>query len=305
MNTSAEWTQDSAGALLATEFRDLKKVASGKVRDIYEIGDDLLLVTSDRISAFDWVMGRGIPDKGRILNRISAFWFDKFLPIVPNAVKHADGADDPRLPAKYRELLRGRSMVMKRCQMFPVECVVRGYLAGSGTKDYRASGKVCGIALPPGLEEASPLPEPIFTPATKAESGHDENISFEKAAEVVGAGTAAKLRDLTLKIYAAGRDHAATVGILLADTKLEFGMCEGRITLADEVLTPDSSRYWPKDQHRVGVSPPSFDKQFLRNWLESTGWDKNSPPPALPDEVVAGTRARYLEALERITGKSL
>ncbi len=305
MTAHPEWTLDAAGALLATDFKSLKKVAAGKVRDLYAIGDDLLLVTSDRISAFDWVMGRGIPDKGKILNRISAFWFKKFAPIVPNAVKHADGAADPRLPEKYRDLLRGRSMVMKRCQMFPLECVARGYLAGSGTQDYRKSGAVCGIALPPGLQEASPLPEPLFTPATKAESGHDENISFEKAAEAVGEGTAKKLRELTLKIYAAGRDHAATAGIILADTKLEFGICEGRITLADEVLTPDSSRYWPRDQYRVGVSPPSFDKQFLRDWLETTGWDKNSPPPALPAEVVAGTRARYLEALERISGEKI
>jgi phosphoribosylaminoimidazole-succinocarboxamide synthase len=303
MSNPNEWTLDESGALLSTDFKDLKKVAAGKVRDMYELGDDLLLVTSDRISAFDWVMGRGIPGKGNILNRISAFWFDHFKSLVPNAVKFADGADDPRLPAKYRDIARGRSMVMKRCKMFPVECVARGYLSGSGTKDYKKSGAVCGITLPAGLVEASKLPEPIFTPATKAETGHDENISFEKAAEIIGAPMAEKLRDLTLRIYGGGREHAAARGIILADTKLEFGIYEGKITLADEVLTPDSSRFWPKESWQPGVSPPSFDKQFLRNFLETTGWDKNSPPPALPDDVVEGTRKRYLEALEKLTAR--
>lgn len=300
MTHSTEWTLDGAGALLATDFKLLPKIAAGKVRDLYAIGDDLLLVTSDRISAFDWVMGRGIPGKGKILNRISAFWFEKFTPIVPHAVKHFDAADDGRLPEAYREIVRGRAMVMKRCQMFPVECVARGYLAGSGVKDYRRDGAVCGISLPAGLQEASRLPEPIFTPASKAESGHDENISFAKAAEIIGEGMAAKLRDLTLKIYAAGSAHAEGRGILLADTKLEFGLCEGRVTLADEVLTPDSSRFWPKEAWREGISPPSFDKQFLRDFLETTQWDKNSPPPELPDAVVEGTRARYAEALQRL-----
>jgi phosphoribosylaminoimidazole-succinocarboxamide synthase len=303
MTKTTEWTLDGAGALLATDFKKLPKIAAGKVRDIYGIGDDLLLVTSDRISAFDWVMGRGITDKGKILNRISAFWFRKFAPIVPHAVKFFDAADDARLPEPYRDIVRGRAMVMKRCQMFPVECVARGYLAGSGVKDYRRDGAVCGIKLPAGLQEASRLPEPIFTPATKAESGHDENISYEKTAAVVGEGMAAKLRELTLKIYAAGRDHAESRGIILADTKLEFGVCEGRVTLADEVLTPDSSRFWPQEGWREGISPPSFDKQFLRDFLETTGWDKNSPPPPLPDEVVAGTRARYAEALQRLAGE--
>ena len=305
MTQSFDWTLDGAGALLATDFKALPKIASGKVRDIYALGDDLLLVTSDRISAFDWVMGRGIPDKGKILNRISAFWFQKFAAIVPHAVKTFDAAEDPRLPAQYRDIVRGRAMVMKRCQMFPVECVARGYLAGSGVKDYRRDGAVCGISLPAGLQEASRLPEPIFTPASKAESGHDENISFAKAAEVVGEGMAAKLRDLTLKIYAAGSAHAESRGILLADTKLEFGLCEGRVTLADEVLTPDSSRFWPKEGWREGISPPSFDKQFLRDFLETTKWDKNSPPPELPDAVVEGTRARYAEALHRLADEKI
>jgi phosphoribosylaminoimidazole-succinocarboxamide synthase len=303
MTSNQEWTTDEAGALLSTDFKDLKKVASGKVRDIYELGDDLLLITSDRISAFDWVMGRGITDKGRILNQISAFWFEHFKSLVPHAVKFFDGADDPRLPEKYRSVCRGRSMVMKKCRMFPVECVARGYLAGSGTKDYKKSGAVCGIKLPAGLVEASQLPEPIFTPATKAETGHDENISIEKAAEIIGKEMAEKLRDLTLKIYGGGRDHAAARGIILADTKLEFGIFDGKITLADEVLTPDSSRFWPADQYQPGRAQPSYDKQFVRDWLETTTWDKNSPPPALPDEVVARTRAKYVEAYEVLTGK--
>jgi phosphoribosylaminoimidazole-succinocarboxamide synthase len=305
MTEHPEWTRDANGALMATDFRDLPRITSGKVRDIYALDDDLLLVTSDRISAFDWVMGSGIPDKGIILNQISAFWFDRFRTLVPNAVKLTDGAEDPRVPARYRDVVRGRSMVMARCQMFPVECVARGYLAGSATKEYRQTGTVCGIALPPGLVEASKLPEPIFTPATKADTGHDENISFARAAELVGDATAKTLRDLTLTIYGAGRDHAESRGIILADTKFEFGLRDGAITLADEVLTPDSSRFWPVDGYRPGVSPPSFDKQFLRNYLETTGWDKNSPPPPLPADVVAGTRARYVEALERLTGRRL
>lgn len=272
----------------------------GKVRDIYDFGDRLLFIATDRISAFDWVLPTGIPDKGRVLTQISRFWFD-FLK-VPNHLISLDPADLP-LPAETDlESLRGRSMVVRKTSVFPVECVVRGYLAGSGWREYRTSQTICGVPLPPGLRESDPLPEPIFTPATKAETGHDENIPFRQMESIVGAETAARLRDLSISIYRRAADYARSRGILLADTKFEFGEIEGQILLIDEVLTPDSSRFWPADQYAPGSSPPSYDKQFVRNWLESTPWDKNSPPPELPPDVVAKTRAKYIEAYERLTG---
>jgi len=272
----------------------------GKVRDVYDLGDRLAIVATDRISAFDWVMPDGIPGKGRVLTEMTLFWL-KFL-AVPNHLLSADVADMPEPFRRRAEVFAGRTMLVKKTDVVPVECVARGYLAGSGWKEYRASRTVCGIPLPAGLTDASPLPEPIFTPATKAEQGlHDENISFEKMIEAVGRDTSEELRTKTLEVYRRGAAHAATRGIILADTKLEWGrLPTGELILIDEVLTPDSSRYWPKDTYREGISPPSFDKQFVRDWLETTGWDKASPPPTLPDEVVSRTAAKYQEALDRL-----
>ncbi len=271
----------------------------GKVRDVYDLGDTLAIVASDRISAFDWVMPTGIPGKGRLLTAMTKFWFD-FLK-VPN---HFLSDAIENLPeAFHREELRGRTMHVRKTQVIPIECVARGYLAGSGWKEYRQHGTVCGIPLPAGLKEADKLPEPIFTPATKAEEGHDENIDFERMAAIVGRETAEDLKRRTLDIYRKAAEYAETKGIILADTKFEFGrLPDGEIIVIDEVLTPDSSRYWPRESYRPGGSPPSFDKQFLRDWLETTGWDKASPPPALPDDVVAKTAAKYREALDRLTG---
>ncbi|MBX3399856.1 MAG: phosphoribosylaminoimidazolesuccinocarboxamide synthase [Gemmataceae bacterium] len=271
----------------------------GKVRDVYDLGDTLAIVASDRISAFDWVMPTGIPGKGRLLTAMTKFWFD-FLK-VPNHFL-SDTLED--LPAAFhREELRGRTMHVRKTQVIPIECVARGYLAGSGWKEYRQNGTVCGIPLPAGLKEADKLPEPIFTPATKAEEGHDENIDFERMAAIVGRETAEDLKRRTLDIYRKAAEYAETKGIILADTKFEFGRLPGgEIIVIDEVLTPDSSRYWPRESYRPGGSPPSFDKQFLRDWLETTGWDKASPPPALPEDIVAKTAAKYREALDRLTG---
>ena len=272
----------------------------GKVRDVYDLGGDTLaIVATDRISAFDWVMPNGIPDKGRILTAMSVFWFNWLG--LPHHLISTDLAD---LPSAFRqEALGGRTMLVKKTSVVPVECVARGYLLGSGWKEYRASGTVCGIALPTGLPEASRLPEAIFTPATKAEEGeHDENISFERMAELVGAELATQLRDRTLDVYRRAATHAESRGIILADTKLEWGrLPSGELILIDEVLTPDSSRYWPRDTYRPGSSPPSFDKQFVRDYLETTTWDKASPPPELPAEVVEKTAAKYREALDRLT----
>jgi phosphoribosylaminoimidazole-succinocarboxamide synthase len=272
----------------------------GKVRDVYDFGDKLLFVATDRISAFDWVLPTGIPDKGTLLTRMSCFWFD-FLQVPHHLV-----STDPRslpLPAETDVApLRGRSLVVKKTQVVPIECVVRGYLAGSGWKEYQASHTVCRIPLPPGLQECDRLPEPIFTPATKAESGHDENISFEEMQRAIDPAQAEKLRELSLAIYQKAAAYALTRGIILADTKFEFGLLEGEIILIDEVLTPDSSRFWPLDLYSPGQSQPSFDKQFVRDWLEVQPWDKNSPPPPLPEDVVARTRAKYVEAYERLTG---
>ena len=287
-------------ALLRTELPF--PVRRGKVRDVYDLGDRMLLVATDRISAFDWVMPNGIPDKGRILTQISAFWFE--LLGIPNHLLSQDVAS-LNLPAEVdREELVGRSMIVRKAQVVPIECVVRGYLDGSGWKEYKASGTVCGISLPPGLVQCSQLPEPIFTPATKEESGHDINISLEKMVEIVGGDVAHALRRRSLDVYTRAREYAQTRGMIIADTKFEWGWHEGNLILIDEVLTPDSSRFWPADQYQAGRPQPSYDKQFVRDWLETTGWDKNSSPPTLPEEVVARTRAKYIEAFEKLTGKT-
>lgn len=287
-------------ALLKTEIPGLP-VRRGKVRDVFDLGDRLLLVASDRISAFDWVMPTGIPDKGRILTQISAFWFGRLS--VPNHVLSLDASSVSLPTGTHRESLIGRSMIVRKCQVVPIECVVRGYLDGSGWKEYRHSGTVCGIQLPAGLVQCSTLPEPIFTPATKEESGHDINISFERMIELVGQPTAEQLERQSLEIYRQAAEYAQTRGIIVADTKFEWGWADGQLILIDEALTPDSSRFWPADQYEAGHPQPSFDKQFLRDWLETTGWDKNSPPPNLPEAIVAKTRAKYVEAYDRLVGK--
>lgn len=287
-----------AEALLTTDLAALPLIARGKVRDIYAATDDtLLFIATDRISAFDHVLGSGIPDKGRILTQLSLFWFEFLRDVVPN---HLISATPEGLPAE----LEGRTMLVRRAQMFPVECVVRGYLSGSGWKDYQATGEVCGIALPAGLRESDKLPEPIFTPAAKINTGgHDENISFATMVETIGQEHAEALRDLTLAIYAKASAHAASVGVILADTKFEFGLIDGEIVLADEVLTPDSSRYWPADQYSPGGATPSFDKQFVRDYLESIRWNKQAPAPGLPEEVVVKTREKYMQAFTLLTGR--
>lgn len=273
---------------------------TGKVRDIYEFDDRLLFIASDRISAFDWVLSSGIPDKGRVLTHVSNFWFNRLD--VKNHVISLDPMDAPLPEGTEVEPLIGRSMVVRKTEVVPIECVVRGYLAGSGWKEYQQSQTVCGFPLPSGLIQADRLPEPIFTPATKAESGHDENISFEETANRIGTELATKLRDLSIEIYSTAAEYAGDRGIILADTKFEFGLLDGEIILIDEVLTPDSSRYWPADRYEPGRSPFSFDKQFVRDWLETTDWDKNSPPPKMPGEIIARTREKYVEACELITG---
>lgn len=272
----------------------------GKVRDVYDFGDRLLIVATDRISAFDWILPSGIPDKGRVLTQLSRFWFD--LLQVPHHLQSTNPSDVPLPDGTEIRLLEGRSMVVRKTRVFPIECVVRGYLSGSGWKEYKASHSVCGLQLPPGLVESDRLPEPIFTPATKAESGHDENIPFERMSEIIGLEQAEQLRHFSMKIYSRAAEYASQRGIIIADTKFEFGLVDGQIILIDEVLTPDSSRFWPADQYQPGGPQPSFDKQFVRDWLESTSWDKNSPPPALPEEVVRKTRDKYVDAFERLTG---
>jgi phosphoribosylaminoimidazole-succinocarboxamide synthase len=276
----------------------------GKVRDVYDLGDKLVIVATDRISAFDWVLPTGIPDKGRVLTALTRFWLDYLG--VPNHFLSDDlNAMGPAF-ASQTEALRGRTMLVRKARVVPVECVVRGYLAGSGWKEYREQGTVCGIRLPAGLKQSEQLPEAIFTPATKEESGHDQNISFEQMAGLTGQSLAADLRWRSLEVYRRGADYARQRGIIIADTKFEWGVRpDGEVILIDEVLTPDSSRFWPADQYRPGGSPASFDKQFVRDWLETTPWDKNSPPPALPADVVERTRAKYLEAYERLTGRPL
>jgi phosphoribosylaminoimidazole-succinocarboxamide synthase len=278
----------------------LGPVRRGKVRDIYDLGDRLLMISSDRISAFDWVLPTPIPDKGRVLTQISAFWFE--LLQTPHHVLSLD-LTSLELPSDATASLAGRSMIVRKCEVVPIECVVRGYLEGSGWKEYQQNQAVCGIPLPAGLRQGSQLAEPIFTPATKEESGHDINISYEQMVEIVGPETAAELRQRSIETYCRGAEYARTKGILIADTKFEWGRVDGQLILIDEVLTPDSSRFWPADQYEPGHSQPSFDKQFVRDYLTSTGWDKNSGPPPLPDEVVRKTRATYIEAYERLTGK--
>lgn len=274
----------------------------GKVRDIYDAGDNLLMVATDRISAFDFILPDEIPFKGEVLNRISAFWFDKFADIVPNHLVSIDPAEFPEEFAEYRDYLAGRAMLVKKAQTIPIECIVRGYLTGSGKKTYDENGTVCGIQLPEGLTEASKLPKPLFTPSTKAEIGdHDENISFERCCEIVGEDIATQIRDLSLKIYKAAAEYAATRGIIIADTKFEFGVIDGKVTLIDECLTPDSSRFWPAASYEEGKIQPSYDKQFVRNWLKAN-WDMTGETPHLPAEVIDGTSERYREAFQIITG---
>lgn len=275
----------------------------GKVRDVYDLGDRLVIVATDRISAFDWVLPTGIPDKGSALTALSQFWFDYLQ--VPNHLLELDPKQMPAPFAQRADVLAGRTMLVRKAQVVPIECVVRGYLAGSGWKEYQTSSQVCGLALPSGLKQSEQLPQPIFTPATKEETGHDINISFERMVEITGQAVAEELRQRSLDIYRRAAEFARGKGLIIADTKFEWGrLPDGSIVLIDEVLTPDSSRFWPADQYRLGISPPSFDKQFVRDWLETTTWDKNSPPPPLPDDVVAKTREKYLEAYQRLTGRA-
>ena len=291
--------------VLQLDLPGIKKVRSGKVREVFDLGDAFLLVASDRISAFDVIMPNGIPRKGEVLTQISHFWFARFASLVPNHL--LAGANDP-LPANlqpYAGLLAGRSMIVKKAKPLAIECIVRGYLSGSGWKEYQKTRTVCGIPLPAGLTESAELPEAIFTPSTKAEAGHDENIPFAEAARIIGPDLAAQARDLSLALYRAGRDYARQRGIIIADTKFEFGVSDGRLILIDEVLTPDSSRFWPADQYAPGRGQPSFDKQFVRDYLETLDWNKTPPGPVLPADVVAKTSAKYLEAYERLTGKKL
>jgi phosphoribosylaminoimidazole-succinocarboxamide synthase len=292
-------------ALWQSDLPGLAPPRRGKVRDVYDLGDVLLIVASDRLSAYDHVLRPGIPGKGKILNQLSNFWFGHLADVVPNHLLATEPEDFPAVLAPFREILRGRSVLARKARVIPFECVARGYLAGSGFREYERTHTVCGIPLPDGLLRASRLPEPIFTPATKAEAGHDENVDFATVERAVGGDLAATLRDLTLKLYNHGAGHAAAQNLLLADTKLEFGhaMDTGELLLIDEVLTPDSSRYWDVKHWNPGEEPVSFDKQYVRNWLDESGWDKESPPPELPEDVVQGTLERYAEAFRRITGR--
>ena len=296
--------------LLETSFPDLKLHGRGKVRDIYQVGDDLLIVATDRISAFDYVLGSGIPDKGKVLTQLSAFWFERMGDLVPHHVIATDVAAFPAVLQPHAGALRGRAMLCRRTRPVPIECVARGYLSGSGWKEYRQSGTVCGIRLPAGLRESDRLPEPIFTPATKADTGHDINISEDEAAKIVGRPLTDRLKALTLEIFRRGCAHAESKGIIIADTKFEFGLVGAGnpstdVVLIDEVLTPDSSRFWPQDQYKVGGAVPSFDKQYVRDYLEEIRWNKQPPVPSLPDTVVQRTREKYVEAFRRLTGREL
>jgi phosphoribosylaminoimidazole-succinocarboxamide synthase len=291
--------------LFESRIKSLPRVGKGKVRDIYAVGaDKMLIVTSDRLSAFDVVLSDPIPDKGRVLNEMANFWFDRLGHIVPNQLT---GIDPESVVAQdERPQVRGRSVVVKKLKPLPIEAVVRGYIIGSGWKDYQRSGRICGIELPKGLQQAQKLPEPIFTPATKAESGHDENISFEQVEKLIGADLARKVRDISIRLYREASEHAASRGIIIADTKFEFGLNDNNeLVLIDEVLTADSSRFWPKDSYKVGISPPSYDKQFVRDYLETLDWNKEPPAPKLPADVIARTSEKYREALQRLTGRSL
>ena len=296
--------QIASNAILTLDLPGLTKLKSGKVREIFDLGDSCLFVATDRISAFDCVMPNGVPRKGQVLTQLSHFWFDQIAHIVPN---HRLAKAEEPLPAKLKPFeaqIAGRSMIVKKAKPLAVECVVRGYLAGSGWKEYKTSQTVCGLKLPPGLQDSSELPKPIFTPSTKAETGHDENIDFDTAARIAGRDVAERVRDISLKIYSFAREYARQRGIIIADTKFEFGtMPDGSIILIDEVLTPDSSRFWPADQYAPGKSQPSFDKQFVRDYLETLHWNKTPPAPALPPHIIEKTTAKYVDAYERITGK--
>lgn len=300
MRPDGQKTTDEA--VWNTQIPGLPEPRRGKVRDVYDLGDRLLIVATDRLSAYDHVLRPPIPGKGRILTQLANFWFERTRDLIDNHLLATEVADFPAELAAHAALLEGRAVVARKAEVVAFECVARGYLAGSAFREYRESGRVCGLALPPGLERASRLPEPIFTPATKAATGHDENVSFEHLAGAVGAATAARLRQLTLDLYRLAARHAEERGLLLADTKFEFGWFDGRLILIDEALTPDSSRYWEASDWRPGSEPASFDKQFVRNWLDASGWDHESAPPELPAEVVAGTLARYAEAFRRLTG---
>jgi phosphoribosylaminoimidazole-succinocarboxamide synthase len=295
----------SNAPLLETAFDDLTLHRRGKVRDVYEIGDKLLIVATDRISAFDYVLGSGIPDKGKVLTQLSGFWFERMGDLVPHHMISMDAADFPAPARGHANVLQGRTMLVRRTEPVPIECVARGYLSGSGWKEYQKSGSVCGIKLPGGLRESDRLPEPIFTPATKAESGHDENISEEEAGRLVGSDLISRLKALTLEIYRRGAEHAESRGIIVADTKFEFGIAGGEVVLIDEVLTPDSSRFWPRVQYEAGHGQPSFDKQFVRDYLEAIKWNKQPPVPTLPEDVVRRTREKYIEAFTLLSGREL
>jgi len=295
----------ASSLVLETNLSGLTLQRRGKVRDVYDLGEQLLIVATDRISAFDYVLGSGIPDKGKVLTQMSKFWFDKIAGMTPHHLISIDVNDFPAAAKAHKDILHGRSMLVRKTDPLPVECVARGFLSGSGLKDYNKTGAVCGHALPAGLVDSSRLPQPIFTPATKAESGHDENISEAQAGEIIGHELTATLRDLTLKIYSMGVAHAETCGIIIADTKFEFGLDKGEIVLIDEVLTPDSSRFWPKDKYAPGRAQPSYDKQFVRDYLEEIKWDKQPPVPSLPDDVIARTRDKYLEAYRLLAGREL
>jgi len=291
--------------ILETKLDGIERFSQGKVRDVYRIGDRLLIVATDRISAFDSVLPTGIPDKGRVLTQISVFWFDFLRGVTPTHLLSANVDEYPAELRRFRNQLEGRSMLVKRAEMVPIECVARGYLSGSGWKEYQASGMVCGIPLPKGLRESDRLPEPIFTPATKAQTGHDENVSFERMASIVGSDVSKQLRDLTLDIYTKAARYAESRGIIIADTKFEFGFIDGKLVLGDEVLTPDSSRFWPQDEYQPGRAQNSYDKQFVRDYLESIHWNKQPPAPALPAEVARKTSEKYREAYRLLTGKNL
>jgi phosphoribosylaminoimidazole-succinocarboxamide synthase len=291
--------------LLQTNMPGLELLGRGKVRDVYAVGDRLLIVASDRISAFDYILATGIPDKGRVLTQLSVFWFGLLKDVTPTHFLTADVDEYPEAAQAYRDQLEGRSMLVKRAQMMDIECVARGYLSGSGWKEYRETGRVCGISLPPGLRESDRLPEPIFTPSTKAQTGHDENISFERAVEMVGEDMAGRLRSQTLAVYSKAARYAETRGVIIADTKFEFGLADGTLILADEVLTPDSSRFWPLETYNPGAAQPSYDKQYVRDYLESIHWNKQPPAPGLPPGVAAKTSEKYKDAYKALTGKPL
>jgi phosphoribosylaminoimidazole-succinocarboxamide synthase len=292
-------------ALMKTELPGLKLHARGKVRDIYDLGDHFLIVATDRLSAFDVVLPTPIPNKGKVLTQMSSFWFDHFKDFVPNHVVSTGVNDYPKNLHPFRDQLEGRSMLVKKAKVFPIECVARGFLTGSGLKDYNKTGQVCGIPLPAGLRDSDRLPQPIFTPATKAETGHDENISEEQAAGIIGHDNIRRLKELTLSIYSRAVDYASQRGIIICDTKFEFGTIDGQISIVDEMLTPDSSRFWPADQYSPGKPQPSFDKQFVRDYLERIGWNKQPPAPELPEDIVKATSAKYVEALRILTGREL